>query len=73
MIPFHFRAFEVRLAENVKNTESNDESDNQRTALVGLKAFGKRGTVGSKRTGNALLGKMVEKEVANNIMGCNTH
>lgn len=34
-----------------------DESELQRTALGGLKGHGKKGTVGTKRTGNATLSK----------------
>ena len=34
-----------------------DESELQRTALGGLKGHGKKGTIGTKRTGNATLSK----------------
>ena len=34
-----------------------DESELQRTALGGLKGHGKKGTVGTKRTGSATLSK----------------
>lgn len=52
------RAFEMRLAEHMSGSsiESNDVSEQQRTALIGLKSHGKRATVGYNRTGSAILG-----------------
>ena len=44
-----------------------DESELQRTALGGLKGHGKKGTVGTKRTGNATLSKSL------NTGYCKTH
>lgn len=55
------KAFELRLAERVSNglqqVSITDESELQRTALGGLKGHGKKGTIGTKRTGNATLTK----------------
>lgn len=56
-----YRAFELRLAERVSNglkqVSLADDSEPQRTALGGLRRQGKKGTVGTKRTGNATLCK----------------
>ncbi|KAL9952708.1 hypothetical protein ACROYT_G040000 [Oculina patagonica] len=55
------KAFELRLAERVSNglqqVSLADDSEPQRTTLGGLKRQGKKGTVGTKRTGNATLSK----------------
>lgn len=60
-LPQYYRAFELRLAERVSNglqeVSLADDSEPQRTTLGGLKRQGKKGTVGTKRTGNATLCK----------------
>ena len=59
------RAFELRLAEKVSNglqqVSLGEDSGPQRTTLGGLKRQGKKGTVGTKRTGNATLCKLLHK------------
>ena len=59
------RAFELRLAEKVLNgfqhVSLEEDSGPQRTTLGGLKRQGKKGTVGTKRTGNATLCKLLHK------------
>ena len=61
-LPQYYRAFELRLAERVSNglqeVSLADDSEPQRTTLGGLKRQGKKGTVGTKRTGNATLCKL---------------
>ena len=56
-----FRGFELRLAERVSNglqqVSLRDENEPERITLGGLKRQGKKGTVGTKRTGNATLCK----------------
>lgn len=53
------RGFELRLAERVSNglqqVSLRDENEPERITLGGLKRQGKKGTVGTKRTGNATL------------------
>ena len=60
-----YRAFELRLAEKVSNglqqVSFAEDSGPQRTTLGGLKRQGKKGTVGTKRTGNATLCKLYHK------------
>lgn len=56
-----YRAFEMRLAERVSNglqqVSLEEESQSARITLGGLKRQGKKGTVGTKRTGSATLCK----------------
>lgn len=58
----------MRLAEKVSNglqqVSLAEDSGPQRTTLGGLKRQGKKGTVGTKRTGNATLCKLLHKASA---------
>ena len=52
----YFRAFEKRLSEELNRSpvqSFNQEHEQQRKALGGLKKHGKKGTVGVNRTGSA--------------------
>lgn len=55
------RAFELRMTETVANglhqVSIGDASEPERIALGGLKRQGKKGTVGTQRTGNATICK----------------
>lgn len=55
------RAFELRMTETVANglheVSIGDASEPERVALGGLKRQGKKGTVGTQRTGNATICK----------------
>lgn len=63
-LPHCYRAFELRLAERIscgiQQVSITDESEPQRTTLGGLKRQGKKGTVGTKRTGSATLCKLLK-------------
>ena len=73
-VPSCCRAFELRLAEKVSNglqqVSLGEDSGPQRTTLGGLKRQGKKGTVGTKRTGNATLCKLLHKTPTMLIQGC---
>ena len=73
-LPSCCRAFELRLAEKVSNglqqVSLGEDSGPQRTTLGGLKRQGKKGTVGTKRTGNATLCKLLHKTLTMLIQGC---